>query len=112
MADARASERRTATRIIPAQPVKVAIETEAYPLTHGVVADISDGGACVWTDAALGIGDDVLLRLSTARQEEMPAAGRVVWKSLNDAGARRYGIEWTFSGPPRVRLKLLIGTLR
>jgi Tfp pilus assembly protein PilZ len=112
MADVRGSERRRATRIIPAQPVKVAIETETYPLTVGVVADISDGGACVWTDAALGLGEDVLLRLSTARQEEMPATGRVVWKSRNDAGARRYGIEWTFSGPPRVRLKLLIGTLR
>ena len=112
MGDAPASERRRATRVVPAQPVRVAIETETNPLTHGLIADISDGGACVSTDATLAVGDDVLLRLSTARQEEMPATGRVVWKGGNGSGSRRYGIEWTFSGPPRVRLKLLIGTLR
>jgi len=112
MADAPAFQRRRAERIVPAQPVKVALETETNPLTYGVVADISDGGACVWTNAALGVGDDVLLRLSTVRQEQVPAAGRVVWKGGNGTGARRYGIEWTHIGPPRVRLKLLIGTLR
>jgi Tfp pilus assembly protein PilZ len=112
MAEPQASERRRTTRVVPAQPLKVAIESEKGAPTVGVVADISDGGACVWTNAALGPGDDVLLRLSTARQEQLPATGRVVWKGGNGTGVSRYGIEWTHAGPPRVRLRLLIGTLR
>jgi Tfp pilus assembly protein PilZ len=111
MADASASERRRATRVVPAEPVSVAIETETNPLTEGVVADISKGGACVCTDAALGLGEDVLLRVSIARQQPLPASGRVVWKGGNDTSARRYGIQWTHAGPPRVRLEILIGTL-
>ena len=111
MADASASERRRAPRIIPAQPVKVAMETESNPLTYGIVSDISEGGACVCTNVALGVGEDVLLRLSTNHHQPVSAAGRVVWKDGNGTGARRYGIEWTHSGPPRLRLKLLIGTL-
>jgi hypothetical protein len=39
------------------------------------------------------------------------ASGRVVWKGGNGTGARRYGIQWTHAGPPRVRLEILIGTL-
>lgn len=112
MAEASAAERRRAPRVIPAEPVEVAIESEANPVTPGVVADISKGGACVCTEAALGVGDDVLLRLNIARQEPVPASGRVVWKGGNGTGAHRYGIEWTHGGPPRVRLELLISTLR
>ena len=109
--DAPGSERRRAGRVIPAQPVKIAIESETSPPANGVVADISEGGACVCTDASLSVGEGVLLRLSTARQEQLPAAARVVWKAGNGGGSRRYGIEWTHTGPPRVRLRLLIGTL-
>jgi Tfp pilus assembly protein PilZ len=101
MADASASERRRAIRVVPAEPVSVAIETETN-LTHGVVC----------TDAALGLGEDVLLRLSIARQQPLPASGRVVWKAGNGTGTRRYGIQWTHAGPPRLRLEVLIGTLR
>ena len=111
MAYASASERRRAPRIIPAQPVKFAMETESNPLTYGIVADISEGGACVCTNVALGVGEDVLFRLNTNHHQQVPAAGRVVWKEGNGTGVRRYGIQWTHSGPPRLRLNLLIGTL-
>jgi hypothetical protein len=112
MVDPGATERRRTPRFVPTQPIRVAIEAENGPVTHGVVADISDGGACVWADAALGVGEDILLRLTTGREEPIPAAGRVIWKGDNGTGARRYGIEWTHAGPPRMQLKLLIRTLR
>jgi Tfp pilus assembly protein PilZ len=106
---------RAATRVIPKSAVTVAIETQGLPVAFGVVANISEAGACVWTNGAFQVGDSLVLRLSFP-QEPLPlqAAGRVVWEEigrLHRGGALRYGLQWSHaSGPQHHRLKLLIAT--
>ncbi len=85
------------------------MESADGAMAYGVIADVSQGGACVRTDAELGVGDAVLVRLSFAREPQpVPATSRVVWKANEGGGTRRYGLRWNHVGPQRVRLGLLI----
>jgi Tfp pilus assembly protein PilZ len=104
---------RAAVRVVPRNAVTVAIETQGLPLAHGVVANISDGGACVWTNGAFQVGENLVLRLSFPREPlPLQAAGRVVWEETgreSRSGALRYGLQWSHSsGPQHQRLRLLI----
>ena len=104
---------RNAVRVVPRKAVTVAIEGQDGPDAYGVVANISDGGVCVWTDGAYQIGETLVLRLSFAREPEpLQAAGRIVWSERNpdEKGARRYGLQWAHtSGPQHARLRSVIG---
>jgi len=91
---------RQRTRIVPPDPITVAIEDDhGLPLGYGVIANISETGACVWTDGALAPGARLALRVSFARPAEVhEVAAIVVWsdEETEPEGRRRrrYGLQW------------------
>lgn len=91
---------RLTPRIVPPQPITVAITEEGgVPLAYGVFADISESGGSVWTDASLKVEATLEFRISFARPPEMyEVTGSVVWAQDCLTGARhrgrRYGIQW------------------
>lgn len=78
----------------------VAIEDEGgLTLGYGVIANVSESGACVWTDGVLSAGARLLLRVSFAQLCEVhEIGGLVVWESAEistrGSGMRRFGVEW------------------
>jgi len=90
---------RSAVRIIPRSPITVALQEAGTPVAYGVVANISEGGACIWTNAHLEPGKSVHLRLSFPRgSQPVDAEGVVVWgRPQKEATAEglRYGLQWS-----------------
>ena len=88
---------RGAVRVVPGTAVTVMVENQGIPLAYGVVANISDKGACVWTNGRFHVGENVSLRLSFAREPQtFEASARVVWEEAPAEGAYalRYGLQW------------------
>lgn len=112
MVEAAYSERRRSARFVPREPVRVDLEFEEGPVAHGLVADISEGGACVTSEGAPALdGATVLVSLTFAGESQpLPATGRIVWTASRERTSR-CGLEWTHVGPHRARLQRLIGTL-
>ncbi len=113
---------RQKARIVPPTPITVAIDDQetGASLCYGVIANVSEDGACVWTNAQLETGSHLLLRVSFAAPPEVhEVTGRVIWgKSGEDAspeppppmsGAlRRFGVAWQDAPPAYVdRLRRL-----
>jgi hypothetical protein len=96
---------RLTPRIVPPRPITVAIEEAGgIPLAYGVIADISESGACIWTDAQLNVNATLEFRISFACPSEVyDVSGAVVWGQdcLPGAGhnARRYGVAWQEPAP-------------
>jgi Tfp pilus assembly protein PilZ len=111
--DAVRAERRRATRVVPPEPVTVTLENGQGPVAYGIVTNISETGACVRADIGFPVGEELLLRLNFAREPQpVSATGRVVWQSAGKgAGALRHGVQWTYDGPHRVRLRLLVKSM-
>ena len=104
-------ERRRATRVVPLEPVTVQLENGKDPVALGTVANISETGACVRTEIAFAEGDELLLALHFAREgRPLSATGRVMWRGApgEKAGPLLHGVQWTYDGPHRVRLHLLV----
>ena len=103
---------RGAVRVVPRRAITVIIENQGLPLAYGVVANISDHGACVWTNGRFEVGEKVELRLSFPRQPQtFETTAHVVWgaPAAEEADALRYGLEWDEAAvPERGRLKALI----
>ncbi len=100
---------RGAVRIVPKKPITFAVEEGGVPKAYGVVANISEAGACVWTDAALDPGGAVNLHLSfPSGSQPLQAEGVVAW--VNAAvETRRYGLRWTDpSEARRARVKRIL----
>jgi hypothetical protein len=101
-------------RIVPPRPITVGIDDESgLPLGYGVIPNVSEAGACVWTDSQLEPGGRLVLRISFARPAEVhEVAARIVWTSEgNDptgAPMRCYGLLWQdFSSACEMRLRHL-----
>jgi Tfp pilus assembly protein PilZ len=105
---------RSAVRIVPRSAITVVIENGGLPFAYGVVANISEGGACVWTNGRFEIGENLVLRLSFAREPQpFQASGVIVWgDAYPERGAGsdvRYGLQWAPDAPPgREHLRSLI----
>lgn len=105
------STARKGARVVPPAPITVAIddETTGEPLGFGVLADLSESGASVWTNRPLVSGSRVRFRVSFRRPAEVQEVeGRVVWECPAGGvpGLRRAGIEWRDpSSPCLVRLR-------
>jgi hypothetical protein len=99
---------RRLARIVPPSPMTVAIEDEAgLHLCYGVIANVSESGACVWTDGLLATSSRLLLRVSFGRLSEVhEIGGLVVWEGVENgargAAMRRFGIEWREASAPCV----------
>ena len=86
-------------RVVPPTPITVAVDdaTTGHCVCYGVIADVSETGACLWTNGVLAAGSRMLFRVAPCEPHERPAiAGRVVWGSQDAAapGLRRFGVEW------------------
>jgi Tfp pilus assembly protein PilZ len=103
---------RRAVRVTPRSAVTVAIENQGFPVAYGVVANISENGACLWTNGAFAVGENLVVRLSFPREPQpLQAAGRVVWEDSqrDEKGAMRLGLQWSHTtGPAHLHLKELI----
>lgn len=104
---------RAYVRAVPRRPMSVAFEAAGEPLAYGAVANISEGGACVWTAAHFDVGQELSLQLSAARQTqplESPAV--VVWGAEGrdeDPHTHRYGLQWVGLTPAyQSRLRQLL----
>ncbi len=94
---------RAYVRGIPRTPMTVAFQEAGEPRAYGAVANISEGGACVWTAAHFDVGQCLSLRLSAARHPQpLEAPAVVIWGTESpDEGARthRYGLRWEAPTP-------------
>ena len=103
---------RGAVRVTPRSAVTVAIENQGFPMAYGVVANISESGACLWTNGAFAVGENLVIRLSFPHEPQpLQAAGRVVWedRQRDNKGAMRLGLQWSHTtGPAHLHLKELI----
>ncbi len=106
---------RQRTRIVPPRAITVGIDDEnGLPLGHGIIPNVSEAGACVWTNTQLESGERLLLRVSFAHPAEVhEVAARVVWtgedKDPSGASMRRYGLQWQdFSSAYVLRLRRLV----
>jgi Tfp pilus assembly protein PilZ len=101
---------RANARFVPSRSVTVAFEGRDSARAYGVVANLSEGGACVWTDARLEEGQQVTLSVSFARASRpVPTEARVVWTGPEvSTGARRYGVRWDAETPEAPHLRRLI----
>jgi hypothetical protein len=103
---------RESLRFVPRRSVTVTFEGPAKT-RYGLISNIGEGGACVWTDAALEVGQRLALSLSLARGLlPVPAEGRVIWIGPEGTAGpgRRYGLQWArIEGQPLdARLRELI----
>jgi Tfp pilus assembly protein PilZ len=98
-----------AVRVVPHKAITVAIHDPRQVRSYGVVANISEGGACVLTDASFPLGESLALELGFSRERHIVrTAGYVVWSSgSRNVGALRYGLKWT-TGPGDDQLRSLI----
>jgi Tfp pilus assembly protein PilZ len=107
-------QERSAVRVTPRSPITVVIENEGVPVAYGTVANISDGGVCVWTNGRYTVGESLGLRLSFAREPQpFQATGVVVWgDAYPERGAGsdvRYGLQWDpVNAPVKDHLRSLI----
>ena len=89
---------RAYVRATPRSPVTVAFETTGEPFAYGTVANISEGGAAVWTSVEFGVGRELCLHLSGARlKQPLEAPAVVVWGAEDRERAlrtHRYGLRW------------------
>ncbi len=101
---------RANARFVPSRPVTVVFEGRDNTRAYGVVANLSEGGVCVWSDAHLKAGQDVSLAVSFARASRpVHAEGRVVWTGPGSKpGASRYGVQFDPETPDVEHLRRLI----
>jgi len=94
---------RAYVRGIPRTPMTVAFEDAGEPLGYGAVANLSEGGACVWTATHFDVGQHLSIRLSAARQmQPFEAPAVVVWGAETpneEPRTRRYGLQWVEPTP-------------
>jgi Tfp pilus assembly protein PilZ len=107
------TDKRRAVRVVPRRAITVAIDDHGVPRAYGVVANISETGACVLTNGAFQVGERLTLQLSFAREPvPVETVCDVVWTgATQDRGVLRYGLQWTeASNPKREHLKSLISS--
>jgi hypothetical protein len=72
---------RQRTRIASLRPITVKNKNKhKFPLRYGLIPDVSETGACVWTDSQLDPGGRLVLRINVAHPADVQGvAARVVW---------------------------------
>jgi len=105
-------QERGFVRITPRTAITVVIEDQGYGQAYGVVANISEAGACVWTNGRFSVGDSLVVRLSFVREPQpFQASGQVVWgdPAPQREAATRYGLKFgPVPVPEHERLRSLI----
>ena len=111
-------QNRSSRRLTPKKPVTVAVHVGETDLAYGVVTNISESGACVMTDASVGQGRIVMLRMSFYRHGDLlETPAQVVWSGpeldspYGVPSAVLQGVQFThLSGGESSRLQDLLAT--
>jgi hypothetical protein len=92
---------RTVRRLVPRQSATVAYRGEQQ-VGYGILADVSEAGACIVTDSLMVPGTDLRLKLSFYREARLfETIARVVWSrdaaesDRGFAGLRLHGLRFT-----------------
>jgi len=88
---------RGGVRVVPRRAVTVAIGEQGVSPAYGVVANISERGACVWTNGSFKPGDSLILQLSFPHEPQpIQLPGRVIWShpAPESRHGLRYGLQW------------------
>ena len=94
---------RRAARVRPRSAITAAIE-EFESVAFGVVADISEGGACICTDHAFPIGEALTVQLSFRGQDQLlPLECYVIWCGGAAGNTYRYGLQWIHPAGSQLR---------
>ena len=113
------ADNRRAVRVVPRRAITVAVADNGadhgtgHTRAYGVVANISETGACLLTNGVFGVGENLNLQLSFARAPvPFETSGRVVWAGATpDRGVLRYGLQFGEAPPPtREQLRSLISS--
>ena len=107
---------RTVRRLVPRQSATVAVYRADHQVGYGILANVSEAGACIVTDALMAAGTDLRLKLSFYQQPRLfETIARVIWSreaSASDgafAGLRLHGLRFTVtSTQERSRLVALL----
>lgn len=101
---------RHGPRIVAPTPIRVGIDDEnGLPLGYGIIPNVSEAGACVWTNSHLEPAARLVLRIRFGHNpaEVCEIAARVVWMReehdpLGGAPMRRFGLQWQDSSSAHV----------
>jgi hypothetical protein len=97
-------QERSRARVSPRSAVTAAIEEVDRPLAFGIVANISDTGACICTDGMFPVGDSVVVQLSfRGEAQPMSVQGCIVWCGHDADHTFRYGVQWIQVAGGRLR---------
>ena len=105
------TDKRRAVRVVPRRAITVAVDDHGLTRAYGVVANISETGACLLTNGTFHVGESLSLQLSFAREPvPLETVGRVVWSgATQDRGVLRYGLQFGDTvSPLREHLRSLI----
>lgn len=104
------TEKRAAIRVRPIKTITMAVAQGARPPWHGIVEDISEGGARVVSDAAPPAGQWVGVALSFPREPQVfEARARLVWLSRGTGNLLSWGVQ--FSPVPELRRAQLLSLI-
>jgi hypothetical protein len=107
---------RTVRRLVPRQSATVAVYRGEQQVGYGILANVSEAGACIVTDSLMAPGTDLRLKLSFYEQPRLfETIARVVWSreaSASDRGfdgLRIHGLRFTVTSTvERSRLVALL----
>ena len=88
--------KRKTVRFATTQPLTVAIMKQHQPFGYGVITNISEGGACLMTDAE-SLSGSFLVRMSFYNAEVVETQARAVWTARCeqiDGGLACHGVEF------------------
>jgi hypothetical protein len=89
-------QERKAARVRPRSAVTAAIE-EFDRFAFAIVADISEGGACICTDREFPIGESLHVQLSfTGVEQPVSLDCYVIWCGHQSDNTYRYGLQWVY----------------
>jgi PilZ domain len=80
-------------RFAPTKPVTVALSDEGVPVSYGILANLSESGACFQTNV-VPRRSTVSILMSFYDGEYVQTTGRVVWSEAGD-GLSTVGVEFT-----------------
>lgn len=93
---------RTVRRLVPRQSATVAVYHGEQQVGYGILANVSEAGACIVTDSLMAPGTDLRLKLSFYQQPRLvETVARVVWSRDATAsdrgltGLRLHGLRFT-----------------
>jgi hypothetical protein len=107
---------RTVRRLVPRQSATVAVYRGEQQVGYGILANVSEAGACIVTDSLMAPGTDLRLKLSFYQQPRLfETIARVVWsRDASPAdrgfdGLRLHGLRFTVTSTvERSRLATLL----